>query len=297
MYQYAIMLMKGDGVEKNTKLAAFYFKRSADLGYCNSIYSYGLLLISGSGVTKNKDEAIKYFKMAIDKGDNNSMYEYAKILYDDEFPNNKLEAAKYFKMAADNGHIKSMNIYSKMLKDGDGVQKDKKESEKYEKMFLCNQDNAKNKNEDKIYILNEEQQQLLKEKAYLYKMGAKQDDLESMFLYGVQLYFGYGVQVNKKKAAKYFKKAADRGHQVAIKNYAIMLLNGYGIEKNENEAINYFNLLHLNLNNVEVQKNHKNVELQKNQGNHIPNLSIFKQIFIFIAAFINFLKLLINNYK
>ena len=95
-------------------------------------------------------------------------------------------------------------------------------------MFRFNKINSQNKNQnkDRIYLMSEEEQEIMKENAKLNKMGAKQDDLKSIFLYELQLYYGFGVPVNKKKAAKYFKKAADRGHQLAIKNYAMMLYNG-----------------------------------------------------------------------
>lgn len=105
-------------------------------------------------------------------------------------------------MAADNGHIKSMNAYSQILN---------KESEKYEEMIRFNQIYHKYKNENEIYLINEEYQALMKERAYLNKMCTKQNDLKSIFSYREHLYHEFGVPINKKKAAKYFKKAAEKG--------------------------------------------------------------------------------------
>ena len=71
---------------------------------------------------------------------------------------------------------------------------------------------------------------------------ADQGDLESIFLYGNFLYFGYGIEEDKEKASKYFKIAADHGRSNAMYYYALMLEKGDGIKKNDKEAVRYYKM-------------------------------------------------------
>ena len=64
-----------------------------------------------------------------------------------------------------------------------------------------------------------------------------------MYNYGVMLYNGIGVNLNKKEAAKYFKMAADEGDVSGMRNYAIMLENGEGMKANKREAARIFKLI------------------------------------------------------
>ena len=101
------------------------------------------------------------------------------------------------------------------------------------------------------------------------------DDADSMYLYGILLYNGDGIEVNKKEAAKYFKASsekgninsmyyyakilfeqnetiskieeavyyiktsADKGNVDSMLQYGIMLLNGNGVQINKQDAEKY----------------------------------------------------------
>lgn len=60
-----------------------------------------------------------------------------------------------------------------------------------------------------------------------------------MFKYAEKLYDGKGVEMNKKEAAKYYKKASDLGHANASYQYGRMLYFGQGIILNKKEASKY----------------------------------------------------------
>ncbi|KAK8898223.1 hypothetical protein M9Y10_000501 [Tritrichomonas musculus] len=66
---------------------------------------------------------------------------------------------------------------------------------------------------------------------------SKEDDMYSIFAYGKMLYHGYGVSVNKERAAQCFKKASELGYVFSMYNYAVLLENGDGVCKDEEEAI------------------------------------------------------------
>ena len=60
-----------------------------------------------------------------------------------------------------------------------------------------------------------------------------------MFNYAFMLYSGYGIEMNKKEASVYYKRAADKGHVLSTKIYASMLFKGDGIDSNEQEVSRY----------------------------------------------------------
>lgn len=52
--------------------------------------------------------------------------------------------------------------------------------------------------------------------------------------------FGIEIDVNKQKAAYFYKKAADKGHLCSIYKYASKLANGEGVKEDLNEAYRYY---------------------------------------------------------
>lgn len=63
-----------------------------------------------------------------------------------------------------------------------------------------------------------------------------------MYEYANMLFVGKGIEVNKEKAAFYYKEAAQKGHVNAMNKYAMMLLNGDGISENKPESLKYFKM-------------------------------------------------------
>lgn len=81
MYNYALMLYKGDGIPVNNTEAARYFKKAADKGESHSMYYYALMMRDGIGVSVNKKEAARYFKMAIEKSEDRIKFAIATANY------------------------------------------------------------------------------------------------------------------------------------------------------------------------------------------------------------------------
>lgn len=74
------------------------------------------------------------------------------------------------------------------------------------------------------------------------KESADQGDISSMLLCGKLLFFGYGINMNKIEAARYFKLAIDKGDTNSMFNYGIMLEKGEGIQKDTVEAARFFKM-------------------------------------------------------
>jgi TPR repeat protein len=64
MLNYGVCLRKSEGVNKNIELAAYWFKRSAELGDSMGMVNYGVALRKGEGINQNVEDAFLYFYCA-----------------------------------------------------------------------------------------------------------------------------------------------------------------------------------------------------------------------------------------
>jgi TPR repeat protein len=70
-------LERVQGVEKDLKLAAYYYKLSAAQGDARGQHNYGCCLEHGRGVEKDLKLAAYYFKLSADQGNTRGQYNYA----------------------------------------------------------------------------------------------------------------------------------------------------------------------------------------------------------------------------
>lgn len=162
VYNYAVCLEKGDGVEKNEAeaaeyykmaaeqalpeamnklglyyrrqkeetLAAQWFREAADFCYADGMYNYALCLEVGEGIEKNPAEAIKYYEQAANDGHIESMNKAGEyFLQTKEYE----KAVAWFKTSADSGNDKGMYHYGRCLEKGHGVKKNTTEAIEYYK--------------------------------------------------------------------------------------------------------------------------------------------------------------------
>ncbi|KAK8842425.1 hypothetical protein M9Y10_026008 [Tritrichomonas musculus] len=243
MFNYAVILEEGNGIDKNKKEASHYYKLAADHGHVDAMVNYAFMLYDGDGIDENKKESAHYYKLSADQGNVDAMFYYANMLYDgDGIEKNKKESAHYYKLSADQGNVKAMFYYANMLYDGDGIEKNKKESAHYYKLA------ADHGHVDAMvnyaFMLHDGDgiEENKKESAYYYKLSADQGNVDAMFNYAFMLYNGDGIEENKKEASHYYKLAADQGQVDSMLNYALMLYDGDGIEKNKKESAHYYKL-------------------------------------------------------
>ncbi|KAK8835343.1 hypothetical protein M9Y10_017871 [Tritrichomonas musculus] len=240
MLNYALMLLKGEGVQINKEESCRYFKAAADSGNTEAMMIYSSLLMKGEGIKINKEEACYYSRLAADGGNFKAMYDYGIMLFKGEGTSiNKVESAKYLKMAADRGNSNAMLQYGLMLSNGDGVQINKEAACYYFKL-AANKRNIEAMRNYGLMLAKGEGISIDKKKACFYlKKAADRGNVEAMLNYGLMSKKGEGVPVNKQEACKYFKNAADKGNVKAMLNYGLMLLKGEGVQINKRKACNY----------------------------------------------------------
>jgi hypothetical protein len=67
-----LMYLKGQGVDKDYKMAMVQFKKAANRNYPPAQYQLGNMYLKGQGVKKNNTEARKWFQKAADAGYKNA---------------------------------------------------------------------------------------------------------------------------------------------------------------------------------------------------------------------------------
>ena len=73
------MYSNGEGVEKNCKEAAKWYKKAADQGEVNAQFALAVMYYKGLGVQINHSEAVKWWKKAADQGHSGARYFLDKI--------------------------------------------------------------------------------------------------------------------------------------------------------------------------------------------------------------------------
>ena len=61
------MYLKGEGVAKDGKEAAAWFRRAADQGHAKAQFILGLMYYRGEGVAKDEQEAAAWIRRAADQ--------------------------------------------------------------------------------------------------------------------------------------------------------------------------------------------------------------------------------------
>ena len=104
---------------------------AADKGNVQAMFNFALMLSKGDRISVDKVEAAKYFKMAADKGDIQGMYHYASMLNSgDGIPVDKNESLKYYKRTSDLGDEESAHIYDKIQNNESNFTKNVSKKEK-----------------------------------------------------------------------------------------------------------------------------------------------------------------------
>lgn len=128
-YKLGQIYQKGQGVAKDEKEAAKWFRRAADQGHAASQWRLGLMYHGGKGVVKDGKEAIKWLRRASDQGDAEAQASLGAVL----ILGNKddAEALKWIRRAVDQNLARGQNLLGWMYLNGRGVAKDEDEALKW----------------------------------------------------------------------------------------------------------------------------------------------------------------------
>jgi hypothetical protein len=111
-----LLLLKGDGVEQDTSLAAEHYNMAADQGHAGAQTNSAILLQNGDEVERDKALAAHYYKLSADHGNATAQFNYAFLAEKgDGIQQDKSIAAQYFKRSADQGNAAARRQYEIFL--------------------------------------------------------------------------------------------------------------------------------------------------------------------------------------
>ncbi|XP_069600744.1 protein sel-1 homolog 3 [Ranitomeya imitator] len=127
MYDYAVLLFKGDGVPKNEKLALKLMKKAAAKGLVEALNGLGWYY---HNFQKDYVTAVKYWKEAYDKGNTDAAFNLGVMHLHGTYPgddgDNETLAYEFIVKASDGGHVEASINVAQYLITGilQGVQRD-----------------------------------------------------------------------------------------------------------------------------------------------------------------------------
>ncbi len=156
-FQVGTRLAQGKGNPQDFRLAAEWFKRSAQQGFAQSQYRLGTLFERGLGVKKDTARAQAWYRRAADQGNLKSMHNMAVLSANPTKGRapDYATAAQWFTKAADRGLSDSQFNLAVLYENGLGVQKNLQRAYKYFALAAKSGDVESSRRRDAVIALLE----------------------------------------------------------------------------------------------------------------------------------------------
>ncbi len=113
LFRLGVCYAEGVGVEKNDKIAADYFLRSASDGEVQSQFNIAVFYRDGRGIPADQTAAFYWFKQAAQAGNPAALRELGVCYFEGiGTAKSELEGTRYLRMAAEAGDLEAQRIYS-----------------------------------------------------------------------------------------------------------------------------------------------------------------------------------------
>lgn len=113
----------------NLRAALVQFHDAAARGNRLAAFDYAMMLINGEGVTANVPEGLRWLRRAADAGMTQAQYVYGRMLDDGEFVARDPAAAHdWFLKAAQQGHVQAELALANQFLDGRGTPRDNRQA-------------------------------------------------------------------------------------------------------------------------------------------------------------------------
>src|SRR6202012_2240252 len=109
----------------NLSAALAEFRKAAERGSRLAEFNYAMMLLNGEGTPVNVDEGKKWLRKAADANMSHAQYVYGKMYDDGEFVGrDPAEAHQWFMKAAKQGHVQAELALANQFLDGRGTTRD-----------------------------------------------------------------------------------------------------------------------------------------------------------------------------
>lgn len=232
---------EGNGVEKNTTQAIYWWRKAAEQGEVYSQHNIGVYYLYGIGVSKDHKEGYLWIRKAAEQGLHPSQYELG-VCYENGYGVNSdiNQAFIWYKKSAEQGYADAQFQVGYMYDTGEGVSENRSKAiEWYRKAANQGYSQALN-NLGCLFRDGDGAKQDYAKALDLFKKSANQNNSNALFNLGCMYRDGKGVKQDYAKASEYFLKSADLGDSEAMIKIAFMYESGLGVKKDINNAIEWY---------------------------------------------------------
>ncbi len=241
MLNLANALAKGDGLEKNEKIAFEWYVKAAQTGDEDSRFQMAVALFEGRGTSKDRVKARDIFA-ALVEGEKGYLkaYNYLAVCYAQGVGGSKkdqVKANEMFELAAGKGDPRAMYNLAMVHQHGLGVEIDADKSLQLHLKAWGDHGHL-----DSLVMLGVFYSRgvvvLVDDlRAFeIFTKAAQLNHVDALNHVGMACLNGVGTAKDHKKAFVHFKQAADLRDAVGLLNLANMCLNGSGTDKDERKA-------------------------------------------------------------
>jgi TPR repeat protein len=219
-------------VKRDFIKAVEWYEKAAQQGHDKAQYMLAGMYVRGGHVPEDKKRAAELYEKAAEHGHPEAQYSIASMHYSGSgVPKDYKKAAPWFEKAAEQGHVEAQYNFGCMHHYNQGVPKDlKKAAEWYQKAAAQGFAPASSA----LYALSDAGSAAEAEQKALAL--AQQGDKQAQFDLADMYYYGKGVPIDHKKAARWYEKVAKQGYSEAQYNLGVMYYYAQGVPKDDKKA-------------------------------------------------------------
>ena len=206
---------EGAGVKQDIPEAVKWLRKAAEQGNADAQLEFGRLYVKGEGVEQDFVKATKWLRKAAEQGNSDAqcdlgLYYYAGKGIKQDFA----EGLKWFLKAAEQENAVAQYCLGMCYYEGTGVKQDIPEAAKW----LCKALEQEDEDAEKLFednIAAPLELEMYDETMPLLMAFAKEGYARAQYLLGECYNYGNGVDEDEEEAVKWYRKAAEQGHEDA----------------------------------------------------------------------------------
>ncbi len=243
-YHLAVCYSEGLGVEQDHRLAANWYKESAERGYAGAQAYLGYCYYLGIGVEKNHSEAVRWYRIAADQGFSGAQSNLGICYEHGHGVEKNMElAVKYYRLSAEQGASSAQYNLGNCYERGEGIEQNFYESYSW---YLQSVEQGYTPAEYALgcyYLVGLGCEIDLNKGIQLLTSAAEKNYILAQVKLGECYEEGKGVQCNPIKAMKLYSQAAENGgNPTALYKLGYYHFYGITVERDLSKAVDFYTL-------------------------------------------------------
>lgn len=240
-FNIGCLYAEGDGVEKNEREAARWFRKAADQRYADAQAYLGDCYKDGFGVLANPYEAVKWYRKAAEQGHAGAQYVLGSCCENGiGTVQNLRDAVRWYHKSAEQGNVFAQVALGRCNEFGNGVVKNLQEAVRWYRLAADQGLADAQCCLGVCYEYGEGVEVNPQEAVKLYRLAADQGDARAQWCLGFCYESGNGVEANPQEAVRLYRLSAENGNAYAQNSLGECFMNGIGVAEDKAEAARWW---------------------------------------------------------